>query len=686
MAVGMHKKRLGRGLATLIGGPMSESTVVPTSHPEISTLPSEPIRYERYDEEGYDDDLFRILSMLWRRRYFLAAFCAVGVVVAGLVAKSIPSWYTSEVVLQARLPRQDPKLQSEALLDAASVVRTEADLVRSREIAESVVAHLGLAEDPNFAEQSSLLDRALALTTFWHSRPSFSNSSANSHIAADLLKNLDVSNDPKSLLIRISYPSTSPDQSARIANAFAEEYLRTREKNAAQRHLADLAATYGPKHPSVLQAQSQLEEALEAPSLSDSAQILTRASPPILPSGPNRRLIVAAAFVCSFAAGIVLVLILERANTSFRSDAELVTEAKARCLGMFAEGSAGPSFETARAIIIAAGLGAPSPQSKILLVTCTVADEGEFLVSTAIARSLVQMGKRALVVDLSGNAPPAPNSRTLKRVLNALENHPLKLTKKLTVLRGALATSGNQSPITSPSFTLLLEQAREQCDVVIIGTPPVMISADALCLGRYADFVLHVVRWNSTPRRAVLAALERLRNFGILVDGVILSRMHEKELWRLTGVAEKSQHKGRKDWKTRQATPKRGRAGSARNVRQGAEPGAPRANGGSTPARSQDLFATYAGGSAARGTPETAPAAAAAEMPAKAVAEPTQEALAEPVGEKPPEEGLSAEVLAFISAAAATGPNKGPHNARRKAPRLEHGKAAPQLPLNPAAE
>ena len=423
---------------------------------------------------------------------------------------------------------------------------------------------------------------------------------------------------------------------------------------------------------------------MRAPSVSDSAQILAWASPPILPSGPNRRLIVAVAFICSFAAGIVLVLILERANTSFRSDAELATEAKAPCLGMFAEGSAGPSFETARAIVMAAGLGAQSPQSKILLVTCSVTEEGEFLVSTAIARSLVQMGKRALVVDLSGKAPPASNSRTLKRVLNALEHHPLKLAKKLTVLRGALATSGNQSPVTSPSFPRLLEQAREQCDLVIIGTPPVMISADALYLGRHADFVLHVVRWNSTPRRAVLAALERLRNFGIPVDGVILSRMHEKELWRLTGVAEKSQRKGWKDWKTRQATSKRGRAGSARGVRQGAEPGAPRADGGPTAARSQELFPACAGGKArapaaegARAAPEAAPAAAAAEMPAKAVAEPAQEALAEPVGETPQEEGHSAEVLAFSSAAAATGPNKG-RKARRKPSKPE--------PLDPAAE
>jgi Mrp family chromosome partitioning ATPase len=534
---------------------------MPTNHLETSTLPSEPVGYERYDQEGYNDDVFRILVLLWRGRYFVAAFCAVGVVLAGFAAMFMANWYTSEVVVQARLPRQDPQRQSDVYLDAASVLLTEVNAIRSREIAEGVAARLGLAKDPNFAEHSSLFNRALALTTFWHSRPSFSNASANSLIAVRLLENLDVTNEPKSLLIRISYTSTSPEQSARISNAFAEEYLRTQEQKAAQRRLSDLAAIYGPKHPKVLEAQSQLEEAMRATNISDSAQILAWASPPVLPSGPNRHLIVAVAFVSSLAAGIVLVLILERANTSFRSDAELAVEAKAPCLGMFAEGSGGPSFETARAIVIAAGVGAP--QTKILVVTCSVTEEGEFLVSAAIARSLVQMGKRALVVDLSGKAPPASNARRLKRVLNALEHHPLKLTKKLTVLRGALATSGTQSPLTSLSFPRLLEQAREQCDLVIIATPPVMISADALYLGRYADFVLHVVRWNSTPRRAVLAALERLRNFGIPVNGVILSHMREKELWGLMGV----QHKR---WK---ATPKHGRASSARGtVRQGAQP------------------------------------------------------------------------------------------------------------------
>ena len=103
----------------------------------------------------------------------MAAFCAVGVLVAGLVAISTANRYTSEVVIQARFRRQDPQLQSEAYLDAASVIQTEINLIRSREIAEDVVTRLGLANDPNTAGIALCCDRALALITFWHSSPSF---------------------------------------------------------------------------------------------------------------------------------------------------------------------------------------------------------------------------------------------------------------------------------------------------------------------------------------------------------------------------------------------------------------------------------------------------------------------------------------------------------------------------------
>ena len=195
---------------------------------------------------------------------------------------------------------------------------------------------------------------------------------------------------------------------------------------------------------------------------------------------------------------------------------------------------------------MAAGFGTQSAQPKTLLVTCSVTKEGEILVSTAIAHSLVQMGRRVLLLDLSREAPKTSKSLTLKKVLDGLEHHALQLDEQLTVMQSASDPCEDQSVVTSRNFSMLLEQAGKKCDVLIIAAPPVMMSADAIYLGRQADFVLHVVRWNSTPRRAVLAALDRLRNFGIPVHGVILSRVHERELGRqLMGV-----RKGWKDWKS----------------------------------------------------------------------------------------------------------------------------------------
>ena len=82
----------------------------------------------------------------------------------------------------------------------------------------------------------------------------------------------------------------------------------------------------------------------------------------------------------------------------------------------------------------------------------------------------------------------------------------------------------------------------------------------------------------------------------------------------------------------------------------------------------------------ASAAPETTRAAEAAEMPAKAAGEPAHaEALANVVAETPQEEGHSAEVLAFSSAAvaASSGQGRAPKG-RRKLPKLK--------PLNPAAE
>ena len=133
MAVGMHKMRLGRGLASLIGeGEGSEFGEVEGQREvaldalkagrhawPMNALPTSDLETTLQSEStGHEDGflilgLQGILGLLWRRKYLVAAFCAVGVLVASVVAISIANRYRSEVVVQARFPLQVPNASNQ---------------------------------------------------------------------------------------------------------------------------------------------------------------------------------------------------------------------------------------------------------------------------------------------------------------------------------------------------------------------------------------------------------------------------------------------------------------------------------------------------------------------------------------------------------------------------------------------
>jgi len=53
-------------------------------------------------------------------------------------------------------------------------------------------------------------------------------------------------------------------------------------------------------------------------------------------------------------------------------------------------------------------------------------------------------------------------------------------------------------------FGEFVEKARAEFDSVVIDSPRAMVVADAAILARFADVVLHVVRWARTRRTAVI--------------------------------------------------------------------------------------------------------------------------------------------------------------------------------------
>jgi Mrp family chromosome partitioning ATPase len=76
--------------------------------------------------------------------------------------------------------------------------------------------------------------------------------------------------------------------------------------------------------------------------------------------------------------------------------------------------------------------------------------------------------------------------------------------------------------IHSGGFKTLLKEARQIYDIVIIDTPPVMTSAEAALIGRFADTRLLLVRWGRTSWDEMTAAVGFLRLCHVRLDGIVI--------------------------------------------------------------------------------------------------------------------------------------------------------------------
>jgi Mrp family chromosome partitioning ATPase len=69
----------------------------------------------------------------------------------------------------------------------------------------------------------------------------------------------------------------------------------------------------------------------------------------------------------------------------------------------------------------------------------------------------------------------------------------------------------------------LLHELRAEFDVIVLDTPPVLVSADAATLAASADGVILVVRAGQTDRGAAELARQRVTSAGGRVFGAVLN-------------------------------------------------------------------------------------------------------------------------------------------------------------------
>jgi len=180
----------------------------------------------------------RETTRLLRRRIQIVVRLTILCTILGFVAALlITPRYKADVVLlldarQAKL--MDVGSGLSGVPGDNSALRSEIDILTSRAVIDRVIEKQNLLSDPEFARDDtfwSKLTNPLALFTSKNEQAKTEDEKAAALIrkqtiaAQTIQKKLEVTNDGRSLSIKLSFTSQNPQKAADIANSIADEYL-----------------------------------------------------------------------------------------------------------------------------------------------------------------------------------------------------------------------------------------------------------------------------------------------------------------------------------------------------------------------------------------------------------------------------------------------------------------------------
>jgi succinoglycan biosynthesis transport protein ExoP len=300
------------------------------------------------------------------------------------------------------------------------------------------------------------------------------------------------------------------------------------------------------------------------------AEVASQAMVPLEPSFPRSGRLLPLAAIAGLVLGAAVVWLLERIRTGLASKEEverviglpvIMALQKVRhrhsSRGLISD-LAFRLHESMRPLEVAVG---QDGAGKLVLVTSALSKEGRSATASALAVRIARSGRTCLLLDCDlrrsiarklGSAEGQPGlmqllagERSLSEVIYAHEEPGLDIIPSgaawsLATDRAQFARPEDRvaAILSSEAMSILFRGLAARYDMVVVDSPPVIGSPDALILSTHVDQTVFVVRWASTSRRAALSAVQELEAAGAHMPGIVLAQapgknggsVHELEL------------------------------------------------------------------------------------------------------------------------------------------------------------
>ena len=176
------------------------------------------------------------------------------------------------------------------------------------------------------------------------------------------------------------------------------------------------------------------------------------------------------------------------------------------------------------------------PETPMLAITSAVRSEGKSMISANLGAALGELGKKVIVLSADLRSPTihryfdAPAVPGVVDAVNTWDGLPgfqrvRHATKApgVSVIPGGSASPRPAAVLATEEIQKLVRYARAECDILIVDTPAILMSGDAVPLIQHADGVLLVTRVGKTPTDAAERVSETLERVGAPVIGFALN-------------------------------------------------------------------------------------------------------------------------------------------------------------------
>jgi capsular exopolysaccharide synthesis family protein len=175
---------------------------------------------------------------------------------------------------------------------------------------------------------------------------------------------------------------------------------------------------------------------------------------------------------------------------------------------------------------------------KAFLITSSLPQEGKSRTSACLALTMAREGKKVILVELDLRRPTLEglwnvSSPGLTSVLDGkarLEDaiKTCEGNENISLLPAGKPSANPVELIRGPQLGEIIKSLRDKYDIVLVDSPPVLLTPDTLKVASLLDGVLFVVQAESAPKTLIRRALDQMTRGSVKVLGLVLNRVPER--------------------------------------------------------------------------------------------------------------------------------------------------------------